>query len=197
VLDLEPATRTLADLVVAVRDDQLEAPTPCTETKLGALLDHVDGLSLAFTLAAAKTPPEGGSRAPSADASRLAPDWRARIPDHLAALAEAWRDPAAWTGMTEAGGVQLPGEVAGLVALNELIVHGWDVAQASGQPYSCDEALVEGALGFVRPTVAGSPNGTPGLFGPPVPVPDDAPLLDRLLGLTGRDPAWRRRARGG
>ncbi|MGH3910617.1 MAG: hypothetical protein ACRDRM_07270 [Pseudonocardiaceae bacterium] len=27
--------------------------------------------------------------------------------------------------------------------------------------------------------------------GAPVPVPDDAPLLDRLLGVTGRDPAWR------
>jgi hypothetical protein len=29
-----------------------------------------------------------------------------------------------------------------------------------------------------------------GLFGPPVPVPADAPLLDRVIGLTGRDPAW-------
>lgn len=42
------------------------------------------------------------------------------------------------------------------------------------------------------PTVSQNPDGTPGLFGPPVPVADDAPLLDRLLGLTGRDPAWRR-----
>jgi hypothetical protein len=29
-----------------------------------------------------------------------------------------------------------------------------------------------------------------GLFGPVVEVPDDAPLLDRVIGLTGRDPAW-------
>ena len=43
----------------------------------------------------------------------------------------------------------------------------------------------------VQQAVAQNPNGTGGLFGPPVSVPDDAPLLDRLLGLTGRDPAWR------
>jgi hypothetical protein len=29
-----------------------------------------------------------------------------------------------------------------------------------------------------------------GLFGPVVPVPADAPLFDRLLGQTGRDPRW-------
>lgn len=27
-----------------------------------------------------------------------------------------------------------------------------------------------------------------GVYGPAVPVPDDAPLQDRLLGLVGRDP---------
>jgi hypothetical protein len=34
------------------------------------------------------------------------------------------------------------------------------------------------------------PDGFPGLFGPPVPVPADAAALERLLGLTGRDPFW-------
>lgn len=197
MLDLEPATRTVASIVVGVRDDQLGAPTPCPGMTLGALLDHVGGLSLALAAAAAKTPPEGGSQPPSADASRLGDDWRARIPDQLAALAAAWRDPGAWTGMTEAGGISLPGEVAGAVALNEVIVHGWDVAVSSGQPYACDDELVEGALGFVQAAVAQNPNGSPGLFGPPVPVPAGAPLLERLLGLTGRDPSWRSGASGG
>lgn len=190
MIDLEPATRVLADLVAAVRDEQLTAPTPCADTSLGALLDHVDGLSRGFALAATKTPPEGGSRPPSADASRLAPDWRTRIPRHLEELASAWRDPDAWTGMTQAGGIDLPGEVAGLVALDEVIVHSWDVAVASGQQFSADPALVEAAYGFVRSAVEAFPEGREGLFGPPVPVPDDAPLLARLIGLTGRDPAW-------
>jgi uncharacterized protein (TIGR03086 family) len=190
MIDLEPATRALAQLVAGVRDDQLHAPTPCEDTSLGDLLDHVDGLSLAFTAAATKTERPGGSQAPSAAASKLGTDWRPRIADRLAALALGWREDDAWTGLTKAGGLDLPGEVAGVVALNEVIVHGWDIAVASGQRYSCEPHLVEAALGFVRSAVEGNPDGTPGLFGPPVPVSESAPLLDRLLGLTGRDPAW-------
>jgi uncharacterized protein (TIGR03086 family) len=190
MLDLEPATRALARLVTGVRDEQLNAPTPCTEASLGDLLDHVDGLSLAFTAAATKTPLDGG-QAPFADAARLGSDWRSRIPDRLAALASAWRDEAAWTGMTQAGGVDLPGEVAGIVGLDEVIVHGWDIAVASGQTFSGEPQLLEAAYGFVQSAVARNPQGSPGLFGPPVPVPDDAPLLARLIGLTGRDPSWR------
>ncbi|HKB29263.1 MAG TPA: TIGR03086 family metal-binding protein [Streptosporangiaceae bacterium] len=191
MLDLEPATRTLAGLVDGIRSDQLTAPTPCRDATVGDLLDHVDGLSMAFTAAATKTPLDGGSRGPSADASRLGPDWRTRIPRRLASLAGAWCDAAAWTGMTHAGGVDLPGEVAGVVALDEVIVHGWDIAVGSGQSFTCEPRLAQAAYEFVRASVAQNPHGTPGLFGPPVPVPDDAPLFDRLIGLTGRDPAWR------
>jgi uncharacterized protein (TIGR03086 family) len=190
-LDLGPATAALADLIEGVRDEQLTAPTPCEKTSVADLIDHVDGLSVAFTNAALKTPPLAGSPGPSADGSRLGPDWRARIPARLAALAQAWRDEGAWSGMTEAGGQQLPGQVAGVIALNEVIVHGWDIATASGQGYRCEPHLLEAAQGFVGPTAAARPEGTPGLFGPPVAVPDDAPLLDRLIGQTGRDPAWR------
>ncbi len=189
MIDLEPATRVLAGVVDGVRDEQLTSPTPCTERSLGDLLDHVDGLSLAFTAAATKTPLEGGG-GPSADASRLGADWRPRIRQRLASLASAWREDAAWTGMTHAGGVDLPAEVAGIVALDEVIVHGWDIAVASGQSFSSEARLVEAALQFVQSTVAQNPDGSPGLFGPPVSVPDHAPVLDRLIGLTGRDPAW-------
>jgi uncharacterized protein (TIGR03086 family) len=106
-------------------------------------------------------------------------------------MAEAWKDPEAWTGMTQAGGVDLPGEVAGLVALDELVVHGWDVAKASGQPYEVDAAEeLEAIRQVVGPIAEGPAEERGGLFGPPVAVPDDAPELDRLVGLTGRDPAW-------
>jgi uncharacterized protein (TIGR03086 family) len=190
MIDLKPATDVLTGVVGRVRDDQLGAPTPCAESTLGDLIDHVDGLALAFTAAATRERLPGGSQGPSADASRLGTDWRTRIPERLAALADAWGKDDAWVGMTEAGGQDLPAEVAGLVALNEVIVHGWDIAVASGQNYTCEDHLVEAAQGFVGASVAENPNGSPGLFGPPVPVPDGAPALDRLLGLTGRDPAW-------
>ena len=188
--DLEPASRQTARVVEGIRDEQLGLPTPCAGTTVGDLIDHVDGLSLAFAAAAAKDQLPGGSRPPTADASRLGPEWRSRVPSRLAALAEAWRDPAAWQGDTEAGGQPLPSALAGVIALDEVIVHGWDLAVSTGQPYASSESDVEAALGFVRETVARNPQGTPGLFGPPVSVPDDAPPLDRLIGLTGRDPKW-------
>jgi uncharacterized protein (TIGR03086 family) len=191
MLDLQPATAMLTQVVSGLRDDQLGDPTPCAGTAIGALLDHVDGLAVAFTASARKTELPDGSAGPSANASRLAPDWRSQVPGRLVELADAWRAPDAWTGMTKAGGQDLPGEVAGLVALDEVIVHGWDIAVASGQPYDCEPHLVEAALGFVQPTAAANPSGTPGLFGPAVPVSEEAPPLNRLLGLTGRDPSWR------
>jgi uncharacterized protein (TIGR03086 family) len=190
MVDLEPVTRRVSDIVVAVRDDQLGAPTPCTESSLAALLDHLDGLAQGFTMAAQKTRRDG-DQAPRADASHLGTDWRIRIPERLSTLAAAWREPDAWTGMTKAGGQDLPGELAGVIALDEVIVHGWDIAVASGQTFDCPPDLLEAAHGFVAATVTRSPNGTPGLFGPPVAVAGDAPLLDRLIGLTGRDPGWR------
>jgi uncharacterized protein (TIGR03086 family) len=187
--DLAPAARTMAALVTAVTDAQLSAPTPCPAYTLGDLIDHVGGLSLAFTAAATKEHSELTSQAPSPDAARLGDDWRTRIPQQLTALAEAWRSPDAWQGMTRAGGVDLPGEVAGIVALNELVVHGWDVAVASGQPFDGDPASLQTCLEFVS-TFDAPTDGT-GPFGPPVPVRDSAPLVDRLVGAAGRDPAWR------
>ncbi|MCW2526994.1 MAG: hypothetical protein JWM76_1854 [Pseudonocardiales bacterium] len=191
MLPLDSATRTLAELVEGVRDDQHANPTPCGPMKLGALLDHVNGLSIAFKDAADKAIPEGGSQPPSSDASRLAPDWRTRIPKQLNELAQAWRDEKAWSGMTEVGGVALPGEVAALVAVNEVILHGWDIAVSSGQNTAYPPDAIEAAMQFVSQSAAENPEGTPGLFGAPVAVPDDAPALEKLVGLTGRGPGWR------
>ncbi|NEA29458.1 TIGR03086 family metal-binding protein [Actinomadura bangladeshensis] len=189
--DLAPATRRMAALLANVRDHQLTSPTPCADTSLGALLDHVSGLTLAFTWAAAKNFPDGGSQPPSADASDLPPDWRARMPEQLDALAAAWRSPDAWQGMTKAGGVDLPGADAGNVAMNELIVHGWDIARATGQPYEVGKEEIDSCLAFVAPAVEQSDGkGIPGLFGPAVDIPADATDLDRLIALTGRTPTW-------
>jgi uncharacterized protein (TIGR03086 family) len=191
MIDLEPATSTLADLVRGVRDDQLSAVTPCRPSSLGDLLDHVSGVALAFAAAATKTPLPKDQATGSADASRLVSDWRERIPARLAALAEAWREADAWSGMTYAGVLEVPAEVAAAIAVDEVVVHGWDIAVASGQPFSSEPELVGIAYEFAQQAAAGNPDGTPGLFGPPLPVPDDAPPLDRLLGITGRDPHWK------
>lgn len=190
MLDLTPATGMLTKVVADIGDDQLGAPTPCRGTTVADLLDHVDGLCLAFTAAAAKNE-AAGRQAPSADGSRLGPDWRMRVSNRLAQLASAWQDETAWAGLTRAGGVDLPGEVAAYVAINEVVVHGWDIAAATGHDYGCETELVEAARAFVQGAVAQNPDGSPGLFGAPVAVPESAAPLDRLIGLTGRDPAWK------
>ena len=185
-VDLTPQTTEVARVVAGVRDDQLTGPTPCTETSVAALLDHLVGLTTAFRMAAEKTPLDGR---PHADAAHLPADWRTRLPEQLDALAAAWRNPSAWEGMAEAGGVQMPAPVAAAVALNEVTVHGWDLAVATGQQYRPDPAAVQACLEMVGPR--SDPSQDPeGLFGPVVTVPDDAPAFDRLLGQTGRHPGW-------
>jgi uncharacterized protein (TIGR03086 family) len=192
-LDLAPAARRMATLVGGVSDGQLGGVTPCPAYTLGDLLDHVGGLAIAFTAAARKADLPGGSQGPSGDASRLEQGWRDRVTRDLDALASAWADPGAWTGTAVAGGVEMPAAVAALVALDELVVHGWDVARASGQHYDVDPASLEAVHGFVAQfSGPGQEESRAGLFGPVVPVPDDAPLLDRVLGMAGRDPNWSR-----
>ncbi|WP_016935103.1 MULTISPECIES: TIGR03086 family metal-binding protein [unclassified Rhodococcus (in: high G+C Gram-positive bacteria)] len=191
MLDLTPATRRMERILAGIDDAQLTGPTPCSDTSVGVLVDHVLGLSLAFTAAARKdhgpytdTPPQL--------TSELQPDWRRLVPDRLADLGRAWKEPTAWEGTTRAGGLDLPAAVAGLVALDELVVHGWDLAVATGQPYTCESDEIAACTAFAESiTEAERVGDGGGLFGPAVRVGDDASPLDRLIGLTGRDPSWR------
>lgn len=185
-LDLGPATAELARLAAAIREDQLTAPTPCPELSVAGLLDHALGFTVAFRMAARK---ETLEQAPQASATALPSDWRARLSAQLDDLAAAWREPSAWEGTATVAGVTLPGSAMGHVALTELVVHGWDIAVATGQPYRVDPDGAEACLDFQREFAAGVPRSG-GLFGPEVPVAGDAPVLDRLIGFTGRDPGW-------
>jgi uncharacterized protein (TIGR03086 family) len=193
MLNLDPAAREVVRLLDGVRDDQLHWPTPCPEYPVGALLDHFMGLSLAFTWAARKTRgPYGGSPGPGEVSTEpLNPRWRVLLPRRLDELVAAWAEPAAWKGMAEAGGVRLPAEAMGVAALNELVLHGWDLARGTGQEFSCDPASTAAVLASTRESAQPDQAAArAGLFGPVVAVPDDAPDLDKALGFAGRDPAW-------
>jgi uncharacterized protein (TIGR03086 family) len=186
-LDFGPATTTLARLVNGVTDDQLSARTPCPDYTVADLVDHIRGLAFAFTASARKDDiPVGGG---SGDGSRLEDGWRERIAAQLAELAEAWRDPTAYEDITMAGPIEMPAGIAALVALDEVVVHGWDLARATGQHFEIDDAAAAACLGFAESFEApANDEGAP--FGPPVPVPAGADVLDRLIGATGRDPSW-------
>ena len=186
-LDLAPQAAEVARVIAGVRDDQLTDPTPCDGTTVAAMLDHFGGLTVAFRLGAEKSPMEG---APSADADHLPADWRERLPAQLDELVAAWDQPAAWAGTTEVGGVRMPAAAMGVVAANEVLVHGWDLAVATGQDYAVDALTAEACLEFNKGFAVGAPEARDAMYGPVVPVADDAPLFDRLLGATGRNPAW-------
>ncbi|MFF4395549.1 TIGR03086 family metal-binding protein [Streptomyces sp. NPDC001480] len=188
ILDLGPQARAVALLAERVTDEQLSAVTPCPDLAVRNLLGHLAGLAAAFRDAARKDLGVTTDTRPDAAVPDIGPGWREELPKVLDELAEAWRDPAAWTGMTRAGSVDLPGTVAAAVAVDELVIHGWDLARATGQEYTPDPAALDASYGFLR--AAADDPGRGAIFGPVVPVPADAPLLDRAVGLSGRDPGW-------
>jgi hypothetical protein len=66
----------------------------------------------------------------------------------------------------------------------------WDLARATGQPYNCDDASARACTEFLSLVSAAPDPGQRGPFGPPVEVPPGASVLDRVIGLSGRDPRW-------
>jgi uncharacterized protein (TIGR03086 family) len=190
-IDFGPATATMRRLVLGTSDEQLNDPTPCTEYTVGDLIHHIGGLTLAFTGAAHKQPVPGAEDGGTGDASQLETGWRLLIARDLEVLADSWRNPAAYEGTTMAGPVEMSGAEAAAVALNELVVHGWDLAVATGQRYAADpaalEILIEFARAFSTPETADQRGDA---FGTVIEVPEDAPALDRLLGMMGRRASW-------
>ncbi|MBH0778375.1 TIGR03086 family metal-binding protein [Nocardia bovistercoris] len=185
--DLEPAATALAAVVAAITDDQLTAPTPCADTTVRDLLAHVVMLTEAFRQAATKE--AVGRSAPPGSAAdiELPADWRTVIPTRLKALVEAWREPGASDGDTEAGGVALPAAAMAVIALDEVVVHGWDLARATGSTFTATETDLTLLLDMLKDTPT---EGTPGMFGPVLQLTPDAPLLARVLALTGRNATW-------
>jgi uncharacterized protein (TIGR03086 family) len=180
--DLAPAAEQVGRLSDGLTERQFDDPTPCPGWPVAVLLNHLITLTDAFTDGARKTPRRGTSE-PTAD---LPAGWRDLLRARLDGLVEAWRDPAAWSGEATVGGVTLPADLTAAVVADELVVHGWDLARATGQPYEPDPGMVRAALGFAErfADLDGGP------FGPSVPVPAGATPFHRLLGAAGRDPNW-------
>lgn len=180
--DLRPAATELARLIGAVRERQLDEPTPCEGWAVRDLLTHIRGFAAASSAAARRSP----FSADSPDLrDGLRSGWREALPHQLTELAEAWMEPEAWEGWAEAAGIRTPASVAGSAALQELLLHGWDLARSIGQPYRPDPDSVATCLAFVSALPEGDRSRP---FGPQVTVADGAAPLDRLLAVSGRDP---------
>ena len=190
-VDLENPARRLAGLVATVADEQLNAATPCPAYTIGDLVDHIGGLALAFTAAAQKDTGPLVNSSPSGDGALLTDDWRTRIVRDLDALIDAWRKPDAWEGMTRIASMDAPAEMVGLTVADELVVHGWDLATATGRDYDVDPDSLAAARQFLDMAISpDSPAGDTVAFGPGRPAPAGATPLEQAIALAGRDPAW-------
>jgi uncharacterized protein (TIGR03086 family) len=178
---LATASAAVAGLVAAVRDDQLDRVTPCTEFRVRDLLNHLVQVVRNFQALAAR---EDVDWSPGPD--RLVGDWRTAFAAETSRLVDAWSDPGALEGVSP--GLGLPQRTVGQMVVADLVVHGWDLARGTGQEYSVDPSLVPVTREFLDAMV--ETGRKMGAFGDPVDCPPGAGEFGRLLALTGRDPAW-------
>ncbi|MFD9507241.1 TIGR03086 family metal-binding protein [Streptomyces mirabilis] len=174
--------RAARNLQVHARQSDLtgkrELPTPCAAFDVHRLSEHLLGVLTMSGYAAKK-------QALPTDAPTMLTEapWVV-YPPLLDQLTAAWAEPGAWEGETSFGPNTFPAPFAGMITIMELTVHGWDLATATGQPFTADDDVVATATAIVGQIAEGArANGS---FGPEVEPVADATPLERLLALTGR-----------
>ena len=179
---LERAIAYTRASLVQVTEADLDRPTPCRGWALRDLLAHMDDSLEAMGAAAQATslslvpsePPTAG--ADLLDSICL----RAR------GLLGHWHPERG--GGVELGELSLPRELLGAVGALEITLHGWDVAEAIGQPRSIPPGLAMDLWPVARDHVTEADR--PFRFGPPVEVSDWATPATRLLAHSGRSTRW-------
>lgn len=182
------ATASLVKVVRDIKPDQLSAQTPCTEYDVRRLVNHLLfwGPSLEGAARKQAVPPPAGDET---DVDLTAADWAAALEAHIERTVAAWSRPVAWQGTTHVGGpTQLPAPLVGGMIVIEFVVHGWDLARAIGQRPAWDDEVT--AYLYDELVKTAEQGRQLGIYGPEIPIPASSPMLDRVLGLTGRDPAW-------
>ena len=189
---LDPLAKALGlfgDLVGAVGPEQWSLPTPCEAWNVQQLVGHVVSGQQLLARVLRGEPFESaaaGTRDPSQTLVRddAAAAFRTSAEDLLAAFGE----PGALERVVTVPAGTVPGAVAVHLRTTEALVHGWDLARATGLPFDVPADLAEGELAFSRPMLERIPPERRS-FAPARPVPDAAPAIDRLAALLGRDPA--------
>jgi uncharacterized protein (TIGR03086 family) len=180
---LNEAATEAARIARQVTPKQLGGPTPCEQWDVATLVNHwVLYTSHGLECRARRMPVP-----PERDFARD-PGWAGDYAGQLDKAVAAWRDPAVWEGEVDLGFASMPATEVAAVLIKEMIVHGWDVAAATGQRVRCSPGLAELVLVTVD-THAELYRRYDG-FAAPVAIGDDAPTLDRALAHSGREPSW-------
>lgn len=165
----------------------LAAPTPCTEFDLRVLVNHFIGTTGALA-AVGRGERLNGDDPYGSKADPSQGDWRDLLSHNVDELSRAWTDPKAWTGQVDMGGSEFPAAMVGEMAMAEIVLHGWDLARATGQQLRVPDGLADELRDSVERT--GELGRRMGAYGPVIEVGADAGPLDRALAASGRDPEW-------
>ena len=175
--------RVVAD---AARTTTLNTKTPCTDWDLRTLLNH----TILWTSYSAERRAHGENVAEelmskdfTADPG-FAHDYQAQVQKAV----QAWSDPQAWERDLNVMGSATPAADIAAMLIMEMVLHGWDIARATGQEYRADDALAQALLETVQ-AQAELFRQYQG-FAEAKTIPDGAPAFDRALSLSGRDPHW-------
>lgn len=163
----------LAGVVGEISPDELDQATPCRDFTVRGVLEHMIGGATAF--AAAFRGDEPGE--PDLD------DVLAGFGPALSGLAEAIHAPGALDRTVAAPMGELPGATFARFVVLDGLVHGWDLATATGQPYAPPEALVAAVEAFAREALATMRGDA---FDEAVTPPATASPIERLVAFTGR-----------
>jgi uncharacterized protein (TIGR03086 family) len=170
--------------VAGIGDDQWQDDTPCEGWDVRELVNHiVSGNFWAGELARGKTIEEVGDRL---DGDVLGDDAVAAYDDSARVASEAFHAPGAMEAPCAVSYGPVPGEVYLGHRFIDVLVHGWDVAKATGQDTTLDAELVEACWTVIEPQkdlLLGS-----GAFGSEHDVPSGADRQTSLLMLLGRTP---------
>jgi uncharacterized protein (TIGR03086 family) len=182
VSQLARALDATGRVVDAVTAEQWAAATPCTDWTAADLLRHlVLGNSRFAAAVTGQTPPEDAG--PTADLPTA--DLPAAYRDSAAALMTAFSAPGALERMVTVPFGTVPGAIALHLRVTEILVHGWDLAQATGQPAEFPADIAEQELAFSQSALEQlPPDRRP--FAPPQPVAPEAPAIERLVACLGR-----------
>lgn len=173
--------------ISGIRPDQATLPTPCQSWDVRALVNHLVHDLQQFTAMAS------GARYAKDDSDVIDGDWLGAYRGAAATLLETWSREGALdrTIHLPFGDVPATWSVGQQVA--DVVVHGWDIAKATGQPTELDPDLGRVALEWgqknLKPQFRGDEESGK-VFGPEVAVPEEAPVYERLAGWFGRDPHW-------
>jgi uncharacterized protein (TIGR03086 family) len=174
-------------IVDGIEPGQLDNPTPCEGWTVRDVLNHITGGAEMFAIAASdgKVPDEKLGQLMTGD--NLGSDYKGAFEAASTRAQKAFAPPDIADKMVTLPFGEMPAGVAVNFAIFDVTTHTWDLAKGTNQSTDLDPEVLGAALEAAQQMLSDDFRAL-GLFGAPVPVPEDAPLQDRLAGLTGRTP---------